>query len=102
MGRGQDLAWRGLHFILSWGCEVKNLWTIMSAFLIGEAFNLFNTTNILGVSNTNYSGYANVLVRNSNTPNTSGFLQSSSFGAAGHHRGWGFSAPGATVRSHSL
>lgn len=49
-----------------------------SLLLVGEAFNLFNTTNILGVSNTNYSGYANVLVRDSNTP---GCLQSSSFGA---------------------
>ena len=29
--------------------------------LIGEAFNLFNTTNVLGISNTNYSGYGNVL-----------------------------------------
>jgi hypothetical protein len=26
-----------------------------------EIFNLFNTTNILGVSNTNYSGFGNVL-----------------------------------------
>ncbi|MBS1795786.1 MAG: TonB-dependent receptor [Acidobacteria bacterium] len=30
-----------------------------------EVFNLFNTTNVLGVSNTNYSGYGNVL----GTPN---------------------------------
>jgi hypothetical protein len=52
-----------------------------SLLLIGEVFNLFNTTNILGVSNTNYSGYANVLVRDSNTPGTPGYLQSSSFGA---------------------
>ena len=52
-----------------------------SLMVIGEVFNLFNTNNILGVSNTNYSGYANVLVRDSNTPNTPGFLQSSSFGA---------------------
>jgi hypothetical protein len=28
---------------------------------IGEVFNLFNTTNILGVSNTNFSGFGNVL-----------------------------------------
>lgn len=47
---------------------------------IGEVFNLFNRTNILGVSNTNYSGYANTLVRDSNTPTDPGFLHSSSFG----------------------
>ena len=52
-----------------------------SLLLIGEVFNLFNTTNILGVSNTNYSGFANVLVRDSNTPGTAGYLQSSSFGS---------------------
>ncbi len=46
----------------------------------GEAFNLFNVTNILGVSNTNYSGFANVLVRDSNDPNNPGFMRSSSFG----------------------
>ncbi|MGH9651175.1 MAG: hypothetical protein ACRD3I_11985, partial [Terriglobales bacterium] len=28
---------------------------------MGEVFNLFNVTNILGVSNTNYSGFGNVL-----------------------------------------
>ena len=28
----------------------------------GEAFNLFNKTNILGVSTTNYSGFFNSLV----------------------------------------
>ena len=53
----------------------------MSLQLIGEVFNLFNATNILGVSNTDCSGCANVVVRDSNTPGTPGYLQSSSFGA---------------------
>ena len=43
--------------------------------LIGEAFNIFNVTNILGVSNLNYSGFANTL---SPDPNNANF--SSSFG----------------------
>jgi len=47
---------------------------------IAEVFNLFNVTNVLGVSNTNYSGFSNVLVRDSNDPLTAGFLRSSSFG----------------------
>jgi Carboxypeptidase regulatory-like domain len=47
---------------------------------IAEVFNLFNVTNVLGVSNTNYSGFSNVLVRDSNDPSTAGFLRSSSFG----------------------
>ena len=42
---------------------------------IAEAFNLFNKTNILGVSNSNYSGYFNVLVPDSGNP-----AVSSSFG----------------------
>lgn len=45
-----------------------------------EVFNLFNVTNILGVSKSNYSGFSNVLVRDSNDPSNSGFLRSSSFG----------------------
>jgi Carboxypeptidase regulatory-like domain/TonB dependent receptor len=48
---------------------------------IVEVFNLFNVTNILGVSNVNYSGFSNVLARDSNNPNDPGFLQSSGFGA---------------------
>ena len=48
--------------------------------LIGEAFNLFNVTNVLGVSNVNYSGFANALTRDSNDENNPGFLKSSSFG----------------------
>jgi outer membrane receptor protein involved in Fe transport len=47
---------------------------------IVEVFNLFNVTNVLGVSNVNYSGFANVLVRDSNDPANAGFLRSSSFG----------------------
>jgi outer membrane receptor protein involved in Fe transport len=35
---------------------------------IGEVFNLFNKMNILGVSNSNYSGYFNVLVSDGTNP----------------------------------
>jgi hypothetical protein len=49
---------------------------------LAEVFNLFNMTNILGVSNTNYSGFANALVRDSNDPTNAGYLRSSSFGQA--------------------
>jgi len=45
-----------------------------------EVFNLFNVTNILGISNVNYSGFSNVLVRDSEEPGTPGFLRSSGFG----------------------
>ena len=43
-------------------------------------FNLFNVTNILGTSTVNYSGFANVLVRDSNDPANPGYLHSSPFG----------------------
>jgi hypothetical protein len=39
--------------------------------LLGEAFNIFNVTNILGVSNLNYSGFANALSPDQNNPNYS-------------------------------
>jgi hypothetical protein len=52
----------------------------MSVEAIVEVFNLFNTTNILGVSTRNYSGYSNVLVRDSEDPSDPGYLRSSSFG----------------------
>ncbi|HEX9000518.1 MAG TPA: hypothetical protein VGB07_11505, partial [Blastocatellia bacterium] len=45
-----------------------------------EVFNLLNVTNILGVSNVNYSGFSNVLIRDSGTPTDAGYLRSSSFG----------------------
>lgn len=47
---------------------------------MAEVFNLFNVTNILGVSNVNYSGFSNVLVRDSNDPLDPDFLVSSAFG----------------------
>ena len=47
---------------------------------IVEVFNLFNITNVLGVSNVNYSGFSNVLIRDSNNPADPGFLRSSAFG----------------------
>ena len=47
---------------------------------IVEVFNLFNVTNVLGVSNKNYSGFSNVLIRDSNDPADPGFLSSSRFG----------------------
>ena len=45
-----------------------------------EVFNVFNVTNVLGVSKSNYSGFSNVLVRDSNDSSSPGFLRSSSFG----------------------
>ena len=45
-----------------------------------EVFNLFNVTNVLGFSKSNYSGFSNVLARDSNDPTSAGFLRSSSFG----------------------
>ena len=49
---------------------------------IVEVFNLFNVTNMLGVSTSNYSGFTNVLVRDSERPGDPGFLTSSWFGHA--------------------
>ena len=49
---------------------------------IVECFNVFNVTNILGVSKSNYSGFTNVLARDSSDPADPGFLRSSSFGRA--------------------
>jgi hypothetical protein len=47
---------------------------------IAEVFNLFDTENILGVSTRNYSGFSNVLVRDSQDPGSPGYLRSSAFG----------------------
>ena len=61
---------------------------------IVEVFNLFNVTNILGVSVKNYSGYANVLVRDSAEPGSPGYLRSSSFGQAINTAGGVFGSGG--------
>ncbi len=45
-----------------------------------ELFNVFDVTNILGTTNVNYSGYANVLTRDSDDPSSAGYLRSSRFG----------------------
>ena len=60
-----------------------------------EVFNLFNVTNVLGVSNVNYSGFANALVRDSNDPASPGFLKSSSFGTPVTTAGGVFGSGGA-------
>jgi hypothetical protein len=54
----------------------------LSLEAIVECFNVFNVTNILGVSKTNYSGFTNVLARDSSDPADPAFLRSSSFGRA--------------------
>lgn len=45
-----------------------------------ELFNVFDVTNILGTTNVNYSGYANVLTRDSEDPSSPGYLTSHQFG----------------------
>ena len=55
-------------------------WGTMRIEPILEVFNVFNTTNILGVNVRNYSGFSNVLVRDSARPGDPGYLRSSSFG----------------------
>ncbi|MEW6736898.1 MAG: TonB-dependent receptor [Acidobacteriota bacterium] len=47
---------------------------------IVEMFNVFNIANIRGALAGSFSGFRNVLVRDSFDPNSSGFLTSSSFG----------------------
>ena len=54
----------------------------LSLEAIVECFNVFNVTNILGVSKSNYSGFTNVLARDSSDPGDPGYLRSSSFGHA--------------------
>jgi hypothetical protein len=63
--------------------RVSKIFKVCERFTIepmAEVFNLFNVTNVLGVSNVNYSGFSNVLVPDSNDPSSAGFHRSSSFG----------------------
>ena len=60
-----------------------------------EVFNLFDTANILGISNVNYSGYASVLVRDSDVPGSPGYLRSSTFGRPVSTAGGVFGSGGA-------
>jgi outer membrane receptor protein involved in Fe transport len=57
-------------------------WGRMRIEPILEVFNLFNVTNVLGVSVKNYSGFTNALVRDSSDPTAPGYLRSSGFGQA--------------------
>jgi hypothetical protein len=57
-------------------------------------FNLFNVTNVLGVSVKNYSGYTNALVRDSSDPADPGFMRSSGFGQAVNTAGGVFGSGG--------
>ena len=59
-----------------------------------ECFNVWNATNVLGVSNKNYSGFANVLVRDSEDQTSPGYLRSSSFGKAVNTAGGVFGSGG--------
>jgi outer membrane receptor protein involved in Fe transport len=56
---------------------------------IGEVFNLFNKANILGTSNSNYSGFFNVLVPDSTNPSVS-----SAFGKPANTAGGVFGSGG--------
>ncbi len=65
-------SFNALDFRLMRAFQFGERWNLQ---LIGEAFNIFNVTNILGVSNLNYSGFANTLSPDTNNPS-----YSSSFG----------------------
>ena len=51
-----------------------------------EVFNLFNVTNVLGVSVKNYSGFTNALVRDSSDPSDPGYLRVVRLRPGGEHR----------------
>ncbi|KAF0250578.1 MAG: hypothetical protein FD167_5 [bacterium] len=61
---------------------------------IAEVFNLFNITNTRGSSVPTFSGFRNVLNRDSQDPNDPGFLKSSSFGTPAQIAGGVFGSGG--------
>lgn len=61
---------------------------------VAEVFNLFNVTNIRGSSTLSFSGFRNVLARDSQDPNDPGFLRSSSFGTPAQTSGGVFGSGG--------
>lgn len=65
-------SFNSLDFRLSRNFKITERFNITA---IGEAFNIFNMTNILGNSNLNYSGFNNTL-----SPDTDNPLYSSTFG----------------------
>ncbi len=81
-----DDTFNSLDFRLAKDVHITERLTLQ---LIGETFNLFNKTNILGTSKNKYSGFFNALVPDSNNPN-----QSSSFGTPVSQAGGVFGSGG--------
>jgi hypothetical protein len=58
-------SFNSLDFRLSRNFKITERFNITA---IGEAFNIFNVTNILGNSNLNYSGFNNTLSPDTDNP----------------------------------
>lgn len=71
-------SFTSLDMRISKSFKLKEKVTIQT---IAEVFNLLNVTNIRGTTQLNFSGFQNVLARDSQDPNDPGFLKSSSFGS---------------------
>jgi hypothetical protein len=69
-------------------------WNRLRVDGFAELFNVFDVTNILGTSTVNYSGFANALVRDSNSPGDPAYLRSSAFGTPVSTAGGFFGAGG--------
>lgn len=69
-------------------------WPAVCFEVMAEVFNVFNTINILGTSNVNYSGFNNVLERDSSNPASNGYSRASHFGTPISTAGGVFGAGG--------